>query len=122
VSIWRNIVDCSNINLVGHSIDQRLAELLGILEAQVAAVDVVGEGEGELALVEVSRVSAVIKTGQGLVIALNHLPIADPLEHKFVGEDALVVDFEAILIELQLYGAIGNLIVLGGALLSICAS
>jgi len=41
VSIWRNIVNCSNINLVWHSIDQSLSELLGILEAQVATIDIV---------------------------------------------------------------------------------
>ena len=62
--IWCNVVHSTDIDLVRHSVDQHLLELLSILEAQVATVHIIGQGEGELTLVEVSRVSAIIETGQ----------------------------------------------------------
>ena len=57
---------------------------------------------------EVCRVSAIIEARQGLMVALNHLAITYPLKHEFVGEDAFVVDFKAIFIELQLSGTISD--------------
>lgn len=62
VSIGRNIVHCSNINLEGDSVNQCLLKLLRILEAKVATVDIVGKGERKLSLMEVGGVGAVIKT------------------------------------------------------------
>ena len=40
------------------------------------------------------------------MVSLDHLTIADPFEHELVGEDALVVNFEPILVELQLSRAV----------------
>ena len=60
VTVWRNIVDGSNIDLVRHFVNQRLPKVLCVLKAKVAAVDVVGEGKAELALVKVRRMSAII--------------------------------------------------------------
>ena len=51
---------------------------------------------------EVRRVCSIIKTCQRLMVPLDHFSIADPFEHELVGENALVVNFEPILVELQL--------------------
>ena len=64
MAVWRNIVDCANINLVGHLVNESLLEMLSVLEAQVAAVNIIRQGEAKLALVEVSRVRAVVETHQ----------------------------------------------------------
>lgn len=102
VTIWRNVVHCSNVNFVRHSINQRLFELLSIFEAQVATVNIVGQSERKLSLVEVSGMGAIIETRKGLVVPLHHLPVTNPFEHQLVGEDALVVDLEPVLVELEL--------------------
>ena len=102
MSIWRNIVHGSNIDLVGNSVDERLPEIRRVLEAQVAAVYVVRQRERELSLMEVRRVRSIIQTCQRLMIPLDHFTVADPFEHELVWENALIVNFKPILVELQL--------------------
>ena len=99
MAVWRNIVDCANINLMRDSIDECLSERLGILEAQVATVDIVRQRERELTLMEVRRVSAIIKRTECIAASLHHLAVADPFEHELVWENALIVNPESILIE-----------------------
>lgn len=36
---------------------------------------------------------------------MHHLAIADPLKHELVREDALIVDLEPVLVELELDGS-----------------
>ena len=64
VTVGRNIINGSNIDFVGDLVDQRLPKMLSILEAKVTTVDIVGQGEAKLTLVEVRRVSAVIEAHQ----------------------------------------------------------
>ena len=102
MAVGRDVVDCSNIDFVRVFGDQTLLKGLSVFEADVSAVDVAGECERELTLMEVGRVSAIVKTGKGLVVSLDHFAVAEPLEHQLVGEDGVVVDAEAIFIELEL--------------------
>ena len=51
------------------------------------------------------------------MVTLDHLAVADPFEHELVGEDALVVNLESILIELQLNRTIRCSGLLGGCAL-----
>ena len=55
---------------------------------------------------EVSRMRSIVETRQRLAVPLDHFTVADPFEHELVGEDALVVNFEPILVELQLSRAV----------------
>ncbi len=64
MAVWRNVVDSTNIDFMWDPIDERLLELVCILEAQVATVDVIGECERELALVEVRRMGAIVQGAQ----------------------------------------------------------
>jgi len=64
VTIWRNIIDGSNIDLVGNFVDEGLSEVLSVLEAKVTTVDVISECKTKLALMEVGRVRAIIETQQ----------------------------------------------------------
>lgn len=62
VSIWWQVVDSPDVNLVRNSVDQGLFELFCSLKAEVAAVDIVCQSERKLSIVEVSRRNSFIKT------------------------------------------------------------
>lgn len=74
--IWRNIVNCSNIDFVRDAFAKDLLEVVCIFEAQIAAVDVVSERERKLSLVEVGRVGAIVQTCQSKLVSLDHFAVA----------------------------------------------
>ena len=51
---------------------------------------------------------AIVQTGQRLVVSLHHLAVADPLEHKFEGEDTFIVNLKSIFVKLKLDGTISG--------------
>ena len=51
---------------------------------------------------EVSRVSSIIETRQGLAVPLDHFAVAYPFEHELIREDAFVVNPQSVFVEEQL--------------------
>ena len=101
MAVGRDVENGADVNLEGHAVDQCLFKLLSGLEAQVAAVYVVGEGEGELAAVEVGGRDAFVEGGEGLLLSVQFV-VGDPLEHELVGENLVVVDLQTVLVEQKL--------------------
>ena len=50
-----NIENCTDIDFEGNSVHEGVSKLFSCFEAEVAAVDIVGQGEGKLSVVEVTR-------------------------------------------------------------------
>lgn len=85
-----------------YSFAKNLSEVLGIFKAKIPAVDVVSKSERKLSLVEICRVGSIVEAGQSQLVTLNYFAVAEPFEHQLVRKDALIVDLESVLIELQL--------------------
>ena len=68
VVLRRHVEHSTDIDLVWGAGNQRFFELLGRLEAEVAAVDVVFEGEGKLTVVEELRFDLVVTQTLELVL------------------------------------------------------
>ena len=58
--LWRDIKDSAYIYFVGAAGDQSVFEFLGRLEAQVATVHIVLQGERELTIVELLRLDSLL--------------------------------------------------------------
>ena len=53
VSVWRDVVHGTNVDLVWDPVDKGLLELLSCFKAQITAVDVIRKSKGKLSVVEV---------------------------------------------------------------------
>ena len=52
---------------------------------------------------EIGRVGPIVQRCQRQLVSLDHLAVAEPFEHKFVGKDALIVNFEPVFVELKFH-------------------
>ena len=85
------------------SAHQRILKFLRRLETQITTIDVVGEGERELTMEEVSGLNFfVIYRLQSLLVSLLHLAVAQPFEEKLGRENLVVEDFKPITIKIEL--------------------